>query len=436
VAGEHKQLISAPHPAPRRNRVPWRSLVRPFTVYARLFDARGARGFVGAGFVSRLTTSMVGLGLVLALTAGNGHYAVAGAVVSVFVLANATAFPVAGRLADSRGQDWLLLRLTPAFALAMSAIIAVIAWHGPVWALLPLGFLAGATMPVAHTLVRARWTALYQGTSLLRAAYGFEGATTEVVFIVGPVLVTLLATAIRPLAGLIATLLFAVTGALGLAVQRSTQPPPAGQRGNRAAGLWHGRALRTVCVAEFGLGGVFGSMEIVTVGFSTAHHARGLTGLLLGLWGFASMLAGLAYGAMGDRGQLHRRAVISVALFTGGLVPLLFAGNLAALTILLAVSGLTMAPATITLMEVVQRVAPASAITEAVSWAGSGVVLGMTAGSLAGGWGVQHLGIGHIYAVPAAFGALALLVTGVGYRILRPACQAGAGPPSTAVSGG
>src|SRR5579859_171012 len=114
-----------------------------------------------------------------------------------------------------------------------------------------------------------------------------------------------------------------------------------------------------------------------------------------------------------------------------------FAGALAGLGVGRGdVVVLYLPPATITLMEVVQRVAPASAITEAVSWAGSGVVLGMTAGSLAGGWGVQHLGIGHIYAVPAAFGALALLVTGVGYRILRPACQAGAGPPSTAVSGG
>src|SRR5207302_5660705 len=109
----------------------------PFTVYARLFDARGARGFVAAGLVSRLTTSMIGLGLVLALTAGNRHYAVAGAVVSVLVLANALAFPVAGRLADSRGQDWLLLRLTPVFALAMTAMIAVIALGGPVWALFP-----------------------------------------------------------------------------------------------------------------------------------------------------------------------------------------------------------------------------------------------------------------------------------------------------------
>lgn len=405
----------------------WRTLVRPFTIYARLFDARGARGFAAAGFVSRLTTSMVGLGLVLALTAGNRRYAVAGAVVSVFVLANAMAFPVAGRLADSRGQDWLLLRLAPAFALFMAAVIAVIGAHGPVWALFPIGLLAGATMPVAHTLVRARWTALYQGTSRLRVAYAFESATTEVVFIAGPILVTLLATAIRPLAGLIATVLFAVSGALGLAVQRSTQPPLATERGQRTVGLWRGRALRTVCAAEFGLGGVFGSMEIVTVGFSTAHHARGLTGLLLGVWGFASMLAGLAYGAIGDRGKLHRRAVVSVALFAGGLVPLLFARSLAALTVLLVVSGLTMAPATITLLEVVQQVAPVSAITEAVSWAGSGVVLGMTTGSLTGGLAVQHLSIDRIYLVPAAFGALALIVTAARYRILRSECPDGSG---------
>jgi MFS family permease len=413
-----------------------RSLTAPFFVYARLFEVPGTKGFVGAGFLARLTTSMIGLGLVLALTAGNHRYAVAGAIVSVLVLANAMAFPVAGRLADRRGQDWVLPRLAVCFSVAMVAIIAVVASHGPVWPLFPLGLLAGATMPVAAPLVRARWTALYRGTDYLRAAYGFESATTEVVFIAGPILVTMFAVAAGPPAGLIAALAFAVVGALGLAYQRSSQPVPVGEPRKRTAAALRRPALCTLCLAQFGLGGVFGSVEIVTVAFATAHHARSLSGVLLGLWGLSSAITGLVYGAMTVRASLHRRLIVAVTLFACGFVPLLFARGIVELAVFLLISGLAMAPATITVFEVVQRVVPAAALTEAVSWAGSGVVLGMTAGSLAGGWAAEHLGLDYMYAIPVAYGAMALTVVGIGYRGLRAGCQTAGRAPEPARVGG
>ena len=86
------------------------------------------------------------------------------------------------------------------------------------------------------------------------------------------------------------------------------------------------------------MGGVFGSVEIVTAAFATAHHARSLTGVLLGLWGLSSALAGLVYGAVRVRTALHRRLIIAVALFTCGFVPLLFASGMAELTVLLLVA--------------------------------------------------------------------------------------------------
>ncbi len=106
---------------------------------------------------------------------------------------------------------------------------------------------------------------------------------------------------------------------------------------------------------------------------------------------------------------------------------------MAGLTAFLVLAGLAMAPATITVFEVIQRVVPAGALTEAVSWAGSGVVLGMTAGTLAGGWAAEHLGIHRMYAVPVAYAALALAVIAVRYPRLRAQCQA-AGPATGAGS--
>ena len=61
---------------------------------------------------------------------------------------------------------------------------------------------AGAAMPQIGSCVRARWTHLVPDKRELQTAFAFEAVVDETVFILGPTLVTVLATAVHPLAGL------------------------------------------------------------------------------------------------------------------------------------------------------------------------------------------------------------------------------------------
>jgi MFS family permease len=387
--------------------------------YVSLFDQPGTKGFVVAGFVSRLTSSMVFVSLILAITERGGGYASAGAVIAALTLAAGLALPVFGRLIDRYGQHAVLVPMALAFGVLMLLLTVAVEAREQEWLLVVLAAAAGVPMPAAGPLVRARWTKIYQGTDKLRIAYGFESATIETVEIAGPILVTALVTGIGPLAGLAAVLACALGGTLALAAQRGTEP-----EGGGVGNSLRIPALQALYAARFCVGAVFGAMPVSLIAFATAHHGRAFSGLFLGLLGVTSLIAGLAYGVLRERMPLHRRLIVSVALFAAGGIPLLAARGLFSLICLLPLAGVAMAPATVTAMEVMQRVVPPAMLTQTISWDTTSIAFGMTAGSFLAGATIAPLGVDYAFVVPVFAGLLGLIAVLAGSKPIRAACLA------------
>ena len=76
-------------------------------------------------------------------------------------------------------------------------------------------------MPNIGAAVRARWTHVVADRPLLDTAFAVEAVNDELVFIVGPTLTTLLATAVDPLAGLVTAGVAALVGTWALVAQRA-----------------------------------------------------------------------------------------------------------------------------------------------------------------------------------------------------------------------
>ena len=189
-------------------------------------------------------------------------------------------------------------------------------------------------------------------------------------------------------------------------------------------------ALQALYSSRLCVGAVFGAMPVSIIAFATAHHGRAFSGLLLGLWGVTSLVAGLGYGALKERMPLHRRLIVCVALFAAGGIPLLAAHGLLTLAALLPLAGVAMAPATVTAMEVMQHVVPPAMLTETISWDGTALAFGMTAGSLLAGLTVKPLGPDHAFLIPVCAGLLEMLAVLAGSRPIRAACLAAQGGPS------
>ena len=95
---------------------------------------------------------------------------------------------------------------------------------------------AGATLPQIGSSVRSRWSHLVDDKGDLLTAFAFESVVDEVVFIVGPALVTTLATTVHPLAGLASAVAATLAGTALLVSQKHTEPPAAPGRPRAPAG--------------------------------------------------------------------------------------------------------------------------------------------------------------------------------------------------------
>src|SRR3954451_3135149 len=215
-----------PGPARPRSRGPAARVLPPrmaamFSPYRRVLGMPGALAFSASGLVARLPISMVSLGIVLLVSTRTGSYSLAGSVSASYLIANALcAVLQAARLVDRRGQSAVLPWTISVFGAGLAAMTAAVeaGWPAPVPHLCAAA--SGAAMPQIGSCVRARWSHLVRDKRLLQTAFAFEAVVDESVFMVGPTLVTLLATLVDPVAGLGAAVLAGIGGTAVLVSQR------------------------------------------------------------------------------------------------------------------------------------------------------------------------------------------------------------------------
>jgi MFS family permease len=378
--------------------------------YRRILREPGTLRFSAAGLVARLPISMVSLGIVLLVSTATGSYAVAGSVSAAYLVANGGLAIVQGRLLDKHGQGRVLTVAIAIFAVALGALMWSVQADLPIWVTYVAAVVAGGTLPSVGSCVRARWSYVLDSGDKVQTAYALEAVWDETVFMLGPILVTVLATTWHPLAGLTAALLTGVVGTLAFVVQRSTEPPPhpsGGTSGPRPRMPWRTVIpLALVCAA---LGTLFGAAEVTTVAFAEEQGNRGYAGFLLALWASGSLISGVVTGAIHwRRGPDHRVRWGSVGMMLA-MTPLSFIGSVPVMSVALFFAGFAIAPTLIAATSLTERVVPSSRLTEGMSIIHTGIVAGVAPGATFAGFVIDEYGASPAYLVSLAAGATAAL---------------------------
>jgi MFS family permease len=382
--------------------------------YRSLLSIPHARAFVLAGFVARLSISMRALGAVLMVSQLTGSYGLAGAVAAAALLGEAFAAPRLGRLVDRYGQRRTLLVCLAVHSVGTLALVISAQIAASSWVLLATAALSGAAALQVGSLVRARWSVLVGGSPALETAFALESTLDELIFVLGPALVTALALEVAPGAGLLSALTFTIVGSLALALQRRTEPTPAGVR-DRSEGAAIGKPGLRVLVATFvAAGTIFGTLDVAMVAFAGQAGSPGAAGPLLALVAAGSLFAGLAYGMRSWRWPLEKRFVASVVVLWGGTVPLTLAPSVALMAPAAALAGLAIAPTLIAGFTLVQRLVASEELTEGLNWTitalGTGAAIGAwTAGLIADSTGGQAA-----FLVSVVAGGAAIVVAACG----------------------
>ena len=163
--------------------------------YRAAYATPGAPAFSAAGLLARLPLAIYPIGLVLIVSARTHSYGFAGVVSGAYVLGGALGGPAAGVLVDRYGQRTMLIRFALAHLLFTVAFGILILAHTPLWTLLAPAVLMGVTLLNVGALVRARWSYVWADAAGPRAtAYSVESVLDETVFVIGPLVATLLAT--------------------------------------------------------------------------------------------------------------------------------------------------------------------------------------------------------------------------------------------------
>ena len=398
--------------------------------YAQIFSIPGTWRFSAAGLIGRMQMSMYGLGTVLLIAASTGRYGMAGAVASAGALGSAFVAPQVARLADQRGQRTVLRPLVTAFAFATAGLITAVEVHAPDWVLFIPAVVSGATMPSLGSMVRARWSVLLAGSPQLHTAFSFESVADEMVFVLGPVLVTLLATEVYPAAGLLVATVLCVAGVLWFVAQRGTEPPatipvrPPPEEGTRRreGTRWRGAAAPALIVlvpVYWCLGAMFVSVDLSTVAFAQHFGYKSLSGLILGPYALGSATGGLWYGSRSWRSPVERRFAVTLALTALGVGTFWVQPNLLTLVPVIYLSGLTIAPTLIAGFSLVQAQARPGRGTEALTWLSTGIAVGVATGSSVVGFVIDAHGARWGYVFAASCGAASAVICLAGLRRLR-----------------
>jgi MFS family permease len=387
--------------------------------YVQVLRTPHALPMVLAAFIGRLPLSMVGLGSVLLIASTTGSYGLGGAVAATGAVTTALAGPLLGRLADSLGQRRVLLPVVVVFVASGLTFLFAVRGNWPVWIVFASAGLGGACIPPVSSMIRVRWTHLLRGSPRLPTALAMESVVDEFVFIVGPVLVTFLSTAGHATSGVVTAFTLATVGSLLFAAQHHTEPPPGGHESRDCPSAIRTPGLRVLFVVGAAVGAILGTLEIALVAFADESHARPMSGVLIAGLALGSMASGIGWGIVPWRLPLRRRLAAVLVLLTVMSVPPLLIHHIWVMVPFVVLAGVAVSPSLISSFTLAELLVPRAAVTEAFTWIGTALGLGVAIGASVAGKIVDVAGANRAFLVATVAAAIAAIAVASFQKLLH-----------------
>lgn len=391
-----------------------------FNSYREIFSTPGTKGFSLAGFIARMPISMMGIGIVTMLSQLRGDYWLAGAVAATFTLSSALLAPHISRMADQLGQSRILLPTAGISVFFTILLLLCTKYEAPYWTLF-LSALCAGCMPNMSAMVRARWTKLYRGSHKLHTAFSFESVVDEICFIIGPVLSVSLSVMFFPEAGPLLSSVFLTIGVCLFTMQKSTEPPVHPHDITNKGTVFKISSLRVLVFTLIAIGTIFGTIDVVSVAFAEQQGNTVAASFVLSVYAIGSCLAGLIFGTLKLNTPPYNQFLIAVTLSMITMLPLVFVNTITWLVVIVFFAGLSVAPTMIITMGLVEKIVPESKITEGMTWAITGLGIGVSLGSAVAGLVIDNFGARAGFSVAIIAGGLALTIALLGYKTLHSA---------------
>jgi MFS family permease len=374
--------------------------------YLRLLRTPGVFRVTASQLFARLPLGMLSLAILMHVSETTGSYGQAGLVVACVSIAEAIAMPISARLTGRFGVTpvvliaatinsigFLALALAPAHLILLSA----------------LGILVGASIPPMMPVVRALYPRMVPADTV-RALFAFDTTAQELIWVTGPVVVTVLTSLVSTAAPLLAAAGITLTGSIAFVLSLQPRQPRIARSSSSFGRVLARQEVLLAFVANLALVASFMALEVGVV----AQLGHSMAGVAISVSSLGSLIGGLLIGQrqLGLGGLAATLAVVVVGTAVTAVVtgPLQF--------VALFVAGFGFAPAMAVLYHAVSRGVAESAAAEAFGWLNTGALAGGAAGTAVSGvlndaWGpIGSYAVALALAVGAAVSPLIARLAG------------------------
>lgn len=372
--------------------------------YTDLFRVRGLIRLVAAQLLARLPAGMMSLGLLLHIQKQTDSWTSGGLVLAAICVGQAISGPTTSRLMGRLGMRAVLgttLVITSAGMFAFAFVPPLMPLY------LVLGAVVGLTTPPISSAVRTIYPTLVNSRQL-GGLFALDASAQEVIWVVGPVLITFVATTISTQLGVLMIATILVLGGvwfIGLPEVGRTRLP----RSSRALGkvlLKPPIALATA--VGFLLVAGYAALEVAVV--AVYGHGRAEAGVLIAICGAGSLIGGFTFGhaPIGPWSSARRMLIVLV-----GTAATLVSTEFWWLAAALFFSGLGMAPVLAANSAIASASVKFSDAPEAFGWLTTGGLVGAALGSAAAGWAIDEIGTSGAFVIATVLCALGAIVPAV-----------------------
>ncbi|MEU0987561.1 MFS transporter [Streptomyces sp. NPDC005953] len=386
------------------------------TGYADILKAPHAARLLAGTLIGRLPNATAHIAIVLFTRAEGGSYTLAGGLAAAYGIATAIGQPLLGRAIDLHGQPKVQLPAAVVSALGM-VLLAVVGIGS-----LPLAYLAvavaGLFTPPLEGGLRALWPSVLGRQDRVHRAYAMDAVAQEIMFTLGPLLVTVIVSVWSAAAALLVINVIGVLGALSVVLSEPSRTWRSAPRDAHWLGALRSPGLLALLGSFFFVGLALGSITVAGVAYADDHGRESVYGILMAALGLGALIGGTFYGARQWAGAPERRLMVLIALLALGYLPLVLTPGVVLMTVLSAVAGVFLAPAIACAFIVVDRHAPRGTVTEAFSWLVTTFGVGAAAGTAVAGPAAEWGGTDWSFAVAGVGGIAALVVLVATQRVL------------------
>lgn len=354
--------------------------------YQALFANPGVLRVLLPSLIGRLPVGMSTLLFVLVVHVGTGSYRIAGLATAANSAVMAITSPLLGRWADRGRAATVVAASGVAQAIAMVALVASLQLRMGAIAAIGLSALAGAVNPPIGAVTRVVLPKLARNQEQGRTAYAVDAVLVEMTFVIGPMLVGVVAALSNVYTATVMAAVLTAIGSVGLASAPGLRfgyraRPGDAQAARPKWGPLRNPTLVAVLLIGVTVAAAYGVLEVAIPGYAEAMGDPEAGGLIVAAWSSGSILGGLWFSGRDFKASLRKQYAILMLLNLAGFATVFLASGLVSLAVLLFLGGLFIAPATAVESALITELAPPGTETEAFTWSGTSIYLGFAGGS-------------------------------------------------------